>query len=231
MNFYGNASGDHASFTINGGTQVNSTGGQVSFYDESSAGFGSYTANGASLCQECGAAGGVILFTWKSTAGQATLIANGDPSKAGGVIGFQDRSDGSDARVEVFGSGALDTRLHAAPGVTIGSLEGDGTVILRKTLTVGTTNLSTEFSGVIQGGGGVTKVGSGVFVLSGANLYRRPTTVSAGVLVVNNTTGSGTGTGAVMVNAGTLGGHGTIAGEVQVTGTLQPGIDTARQPP
>jgi autotransporter-associated beta strand protein len=59
--------------------------------------------------------------------------------------------------------------------------------------------------------GGLTKAGTGTLVLKGANTYAGPTTVSTGTLLVNNTTGSGTGTGAVSVTAGgTLGGTGTI---------------------
>jgi autotransporter-associated beta strand protein len=86
---------------------------------------------------------------------------------------------------------------------------------------VGSNNLSTIFSGLIQdgglsggAGGSLTKVGSGMLVLTNANLYTGGTTIEGGKLVVNNRTGSGTGTGLVQVNGGTLGGKGTIAGPV-----------------
>lgn len=68
--------------------------------------------------------------------------------------------------------------------------------------------------------------------MSGASTYEGGTTVGDGVLRVRNTTGSGTGTGAVLVNAGTLGGSGIIAGGVRIgTGSgsgacLAPGIGT-----
>src|SRR5262249_16001292 len=46
----------------------------------------------------------------------------------------------------------------------------------------------------------------------------------AGTLLVNNTTGSGTGSGAVRVNGGVLGGTGTISGAVTVNGgSVAPG--------
>ncbi len=48
--------------------------------------------------------------------------------------------------------------------------------------------------------------------LTGANMYSGGTTVSGGTLRVNNASGSGTGTGAVNVTGGTLGGTGTISG-------------------
>lgn len=64
----------------------------------------------------------------------------------------------------------------------------------------------------------VAKDGAGTVTLNGVNTYTNGTTVSAGTLLVNNPSGSGTGTGAVTVNtSGTvLGGTGTISGAVTV---------------
>jgi len=64
----------------------------------------------------------------------------------------------------------------------------------------------------------LTKIGSGKLVLSNANTYTRGTVIccGAGKLVINNETGSGTGSGPVQVDTGTLGGRGTIAGAVTV---------------
>ena len=53
-------------------------------------------------------------------------------------------------------------------------------------------------------------------ILTNANAYIGGTTISGGQFVVNNTTGSGTGSGSVQVNAGSLGGRGIIAGAVSV---------------
>ena len=76
--------------------------------------------------------------------------------------------------------------------------------------------------------GGLTKTGAGTLRLSSPNAYGLGTTVSVGRLLVNNTTGSGTGTGEVIVN-GILGGTGTIAGAVTVNdaGILAPGTASA----
>jgi len=60
----------------------------------------------------------------------------------------------------------------------------------------------------------------------GSNSYAGPTTVSEGLLLVNNLAGSGTGTNTVLVSSGgTLGGTGIISGviTVQTGGTLSPG--------
>src|SRR5205823_5321151 len=74
-------------------------------------------------------------------------------------------------------------------------------------------------SGLIQDGtglGAIAKIGTGTLTLSAANTYTGGTTISSGILLVSNISGSGTGTGAVSVNAGTLGGSGIIAGAVTV---------------
>jgi autotransporter-associated beta strand protein len=79
---------------------------------------------------------------------------------------------------------------------------------------------TSSYAGVIQDvlGTGTMKlnlaVSGGNFTVTGNNTYSGPTTVTNGTLLVNNTTGSGTGTSAVTVNAGTLGGTGIISGAV-----------------
>jgi autotransporter-associated beta strand protein len=90
-------------------------------------------------------------------------------------------------------------------------------------LTVGANDLSTTFSGLIQDGGigggtggSLTKTGKGELSLTKANTYTGGTILEAGTLLVKNETDSGTGSGAVQVNAGTLGGTGKIAGAVTV---------------
>jgi autotransporter-associated beta strand protein len=72
----------------------------------------------------------------------------------------------------------------------------------------------------------LTKIGAGTAVLSATtNNFRGGTTVSAGTLLVTNTSGSGLGTGNVTVNGGTLGGSGAFTGTVTVNsgGALAPG--------
>ncbi len=100
---------------------------------------------------------------------------------------------------------------------TIGSLAGDGTVLLGSaTLTTGTDNTDSTFGGVISGSGALTKVGTGAFTLSGLNLYTGLTTVSAGTLNVASTGGIA---GAVQNNA-TFNNDGSVGGLVTNNGTL-----------
>ena len=67
--------------------------------------------------------------------------------------------------------------------------------------------------------------GSGALTLSGSNTYAGGTTISTGTLLVNNSTGSGTGPGSVSISGATLGGNGTISGTTTfgTGGFLQPG--------
>lgn len=94
------------------------------------------------------------------------------------------------------------------------------------------TSTGNVVTGVIKDSGGnnnkqaVTKSNTSTWTLTGANTYRGDTNINGGTLLVNNTTGSGTGTGLVNVNnSGTLGGTGTISNTVTVASgaTLNPG--------
>ncbi len=217
------SSGD-ATFHNLGGAVGGAVGGRADFFESASAGGSTVVNEGASAAGGIG--GGTSFSQSRPSAGNATLIANGGASGGGGAFFlFADGSLGATARLEVFGNGYMDMSSHTGPSFSIGSIEGDGQVYLGKTaFMVGSNNLSTTFSGVLHpgnptGGGGtgsLTKIGTGTLTLSGANLYTAGTTVSAGTLVVSNTTGSATGTGAVQVNAGTLGGSGIISGVVNV---------------
>jgi autotransporter-associated beta strand protein len=90
---------------------------------------------------------------------------------------------------------------------------------------VGSNDLTTTFSGVIQDGGAgggtggsLTKLGRGYLTLTSANTYTGGTIINDGKLTVNNTTGSGTGPGPVQDPGGNLTGNGIVAGAVTVGG-------------
>ena len=78
-------------------------------------------------------------------------------------------------------------------------------------------------AGVIGGPGNLVKQGTGTLILTAANTYTGPTTISAGKLLVN---GSLVAASAVTVQTNAaLGGTGTVAGTVavQLGGTIAPG--------
>ena len=91
--------------------------------------------------------------------------------------------------------------LQVDDAETIGSLAGNGgLVVLNAGLTTGDAT-DTAYAGVISGIGGLTKTGTGTFTLTGANSYSGGTTVDAGTLEGNSTSIQGD----VLVNAaGTL---------------------------
>ncbi len=214
------ATAARGTFMANPGQVAGAGGGVVYLYNSATADRGTFIANGSAVS---GAFGGKVSFYVDASANEATLVANGGVEVgSGGGIFFRDNSTGDTARVELHGNGFLDLQLHAANGVTIGSLEGDGLVLLgNSNLSVGSNDSSTTFSGVIQDGTGVTtssftKIGSGTLALTGANTYNGPTVIQGGRLVINNQSGLALGHGPVTVEAGTLGGRGPIAGAVTV---------------
>jgi autotransporter-associated beta strand protein len=78
----------------------------------------------------------------------------------------------------------------------------------------------------LAGRAGVVKQGTGTLTLSGDNTYDGVTDVQAGTLLLNNTSGSATGStdSNIIVAAGaTLGGNGSTDDAVSLAGTLSPG--------
>jgi autotransporter-associated beta strand protein len=169
--------------------------------------------------------------------GSGTLRLNSNPNGPGTYAGNLNVNGGTLhldggtamgdlAAIHLANTAGVLLNITGIVGETIGSLSGGGAsggnLSLFATLTTGGNNNATTFNGRVSGSGGLTKTGLGSFTLaplSGGNTYSGTTTVNAGTLLVNNTTGSGTGTGPVVVNSGaTLGGTGTISGAVTVNG-------------
>ena len=221
IEFFDNSTAASGIFTSNGGSASISSGG-ISFFDSSTAGDGMFTNQGGTLS---GVVGSVTQFSDTSSAANSTIIANdGVGPNSGASIQFFNDSVGGTSRLEMFGNGTLDVSAHNLPGVTIGSIEGDGMVLIgSQNLITGSNDLSTTFSGLIQGTGTITKIGTGNLTLTGANTYTGGTTVAGGILLSNNTKGSGTGSGPVQVTAGTFGGGGKVSGAVTVGTGSGPG--------
>jgi len=116
----------------------------------------------------------------------------------------------------------------ATRGITLGSNGGAFDVDAGQTLTVG---------GIVAGDtGDLIKRGDGALVLTAANTYSETmhgpevnhgTLLESGALIVNNTTGSGTGDGDVVVVGGTLSGFGSIGGDVKFATDAGATITTA----
>ncbi len=123
----------------------------------------------------------------KTGTGTFTLSGNNTYTGATSInagtltLGAADRIANTSA-VTVAGGATFNLNSFAE---TIGSLAGAGNVMLGTgTLTTGGNNTSTTYSGVMSGTGGLTKQGTGIFTLSGANAYTGSTTINAGTLRV-----------------------------------------------
>jgi autotransporter-associated beta strand protein len=217
--FLFSASADRATFVNEGCTNSNQGNSGVSFGGNSTAANSTITNNGGT---GIGARGGGTGFLGHASADNATLFANGGSNGGQGAkIEFGGDSTGGTARIVLAGNGSLTISAHNAPGVTIGSFEGGGNVFLgNNNLTVGSRNNSTLFSGVIQDGGSLTKIGTGTLTLSAVNTYTGATTINAGKLEMDGSTMS-----AVAVNnGGTLSGSGVTRDvTVNTGGTVAPG--------
>ncbi len=117
-----------------------------------------------------------------------------------------------------FDGGTLQTTaaFTTARGITLNA--GGGTLNTGADLTA---------SGVISGPGALTKTGNGTLTLNANNPYGGPTTVQAGTLVVGDPGHSSaalSGGGPVTIaNGATLGGFGSVAGDVNNFGTIAVG--------
>jgi len=207
---------------------------EVFFYNNATAGFGNMVNNNSVSFEDNSTAGNAditnnagLVFSNNSTAGSATIMTNI------GYVFFQNSASGGSARFIFSGSANLGIYAETTgTPVTIGSLEGSGSVSLgANNLTTGLNNLNTSYSGIIGVGGvsgSLTKIGAGIFTLSSTNIYTGGTEIDDGMLMAANS--GALGTGSVAVNGGTLslGGPRTlnIGGNYTQTsvGTLQLGL-------
>ena len=167
----------------------------------------------------------MVLTGSNSYTGSTTVNSGSTLQLGGGSV----LPDGSGAGiVSVNGTLDLDGYSPTLPG-----LSGSGTVTSSVAgavaLTLGNTNQSSTFSGVVQDGSGelaLTKVGTGTMAVTGDNTFSGGTTISQGTAQLGNYPGGNTGTlgsGAVRDNAALtfeLATGATIANAISGSGTL-----------
>lgn len=108
---------------------------------------------------------------------------------------------------------------NSGAAIGVGNIKNNGSSVTLDSLA----GAFTVSSPIIDAGGetNLVKSASGLATLTGTNNYSGTTTVSGGALLVN---GTNLGTGLVSVEAAaTLGGTGSVAGGLNVTGVLAPG--------
>jgi T5SS/PEP-CTERM-associated repeat protein/autotransporter-associated beta strand protein len=101
-------------------------------------------------------------------------------------------------------SGAAGTGIDVQAGAGLFTLSANLTLAgASDTITVNN-DAGALISGVIDGGNGLTKEGTGLLTLTGANIYTGGTTINGGILKLGNgtTLGAAVGTGDVTVNVG-----------------------------
>jgi beta-galactosidase len=176
--------------------------------------------------------GGATVITADNNLGYpataATVNLNGGTLVGNATLAL-DNGGGANARPLALGNNGGGLAATAGNILTVaGLISGAGTGPLTLGLPASSANNNTV--GLLPGSGGGTANAAanatGTVLLSGANTYPGNTIVASGTLQVDNLAGSGTGSGAVIVNAGgTLGGTGIISGTVTVKtgGTFAPG--------
>ena len=186
-----------ASNTVHAGV-IGGTGGLVKQGGGSFSLTGANTYSGATTVN----AGTLALNNAAVLRNSAVTLANA----AGVLLGLQ----GSSAIGSLAGGGAL----------------GGNVALGVNTLSTGADNTSTRFDGVVGGSGGLTKQGSGVFTLAGANTFTGSVDISAGTLALS---GGAALADTLVVNLSAAGADlslnasetiGALAGEIGSTVTL-----------
>ena len=179
--------------------------------------------------------GTLSISSIKNVGGVANSM--GQPLLANATIGMGSTTSGG--TLLYTGTGDTSDRVIDLAGTTGGAtLDQSGTGLLKftsamtasgvgaKTLTLqGSTAGTGEIDGAIvdssSGATSLTKAGTDTWTLAGTNTYTGATNVNGGTLLIN---GANTGNGVLNVaSVATLGGTGSIAGAVNVTGVLSPG--------
>ena len=148
-------------------------------------------------------------------AGSGTIILSGantfsgDTTITAGILQLNNSLALQNSTLNHTGS-ATSFSFGTLTSATFGGLKGTQALLLTNTaagnvaLTLGNNGLNNTYSGVLSGGGSITKVGIGMQILSGANSYTGTTTISGGTLQFGNATASGNVGGGAITDNGTL---------------------------
>nr|WP_257140247.1 autotransporter outer membrane beta-barrel domain-containing protein [Burkholderia sp. RF2-non_BP3] len=179
-------------------------------------GAGTYTGTigGAGAVEKTGAG----TLTVAPAAPGGNTYAGGTTITQGTLSVAADNALGASSGALTFNGGTLQLGsafdLASSRAVSITSNNG----------TIDTQGFNTTMTQGITGAGALTKLGSGTLTLNGANGYAGGTNVDAGTLVVGDGTSASAalgGGGPVMIASGaTLGGYGSVTGNVTNDGTI-----------
>ncbi|NIK87129.1 autotransporter-associated beta strand protein [Rhizomicrobium palustre] len=119
----------------------------------------------------------------------------------------------------IVNSGTLQIGNGSTSGTVAGNIVNNATVVYGQAAT-------TTYSGVISGAGSLAVSGGGIVILNGSNTYTGPTTVTAGSLIIGDSTHQSATvlSGVTVSNNAIIGGYGLIGGNLLASGgTVSPG--------
>lgn len=169
-----------------------------------------------------------INGNWSAFAGALNITKNGANSTYEDKFIFNNSNGLPLARVNIatgvtmcYKNGTSD---NGTTTIKLGMLSGAGN-FYNAGLEVGASNANGSFSGVISGATSVKKLGTGLWVVSGANTYTGTTLINEGTLTLSGSLGAGNVTvanGALMNLTGTVGGSVIVSsgGTLYVTGSV-----------
>lgn len=177
---------------------------------------------------------GALSGNWSAFTGlinvtARTLTGGSNEMRVANSTGYGGATIHLNTNVVLVRSGGASTMQIGALSGTPQSWVGPGnSTSSGTTYSVGWNNADATFQGVIKNDGTTTfiKSGTGRWTLTGANTWSGGLTINGGTVLANNLTGSGVGSGAVVVNAnGALGGTGFVGAPVTVNvgGAISPG--------
>ena len=179
------------------------------------------TFTGGSLIQK----GLVVVITGATPFGNAANVVTLGDSTTAFDAAVLSRNSASPINYAITVDAGTGSRTFGSAAETDYSVSS-GNITLNGDLNLRAGTASTTavqgYSGIISGAGNLTKTGTAIASLSGANIYTGTTTVDSGTLLVTNTHFGG---GDYTINSGgTLGGNGTIDASVNLDGgTMSPG--------
>ena len=232
--------GGPATFTQSGGTFTTNAAELV--LGELANGQATYTLSGGSLATGTAYVGDNGSGTF--TQGGGTFNLGGQPlslafysgssgtySLNGGTLTAGAVGAGTGTSTFNFNGGTLQAGADSAAflgGLTTADVQANGAVIDTNghSVTVAQ-NLVHDPANTTGTDGGLTKNGAGTLIFTGSNTYLGSTTINAGTFLANNAAGSATGTGNVSVFNATVGGTGTIGGNLLAENgaVVSPGIN------